>query len=210
MFVKQLTLIAGCSFFPHYSNALLTRSPSSLSFVQYQQKLWNIESARHSLSPEIDIGIDIPEEKEQKSISTKMPQHPTNNAVNRILSTTEMVLDHMHKDYDPNDFENENTFAPWNNANADSDSDGVYANSYVDLGRIDTVGFDYDYTLVTYTTALQELIYDMALIRLVRDKQYPSEMLEKGIMEFDPKFSIRGEFPQFTLLYDSTAVKFLF
>jgi HAD superfamily 5'-nucleotidase-like hydrolase len=103
-----------------------------------------------------------------------------------------MILDHMHKDYDPNDFENENTFAPWNNANADSDSDGVYANSYVDLGRIDTVGFDYDYTLVTYTTALQELIYDMALIRLVRDKQYPSEMLEKGIMEFDPKFSIRG------------------
>ena len=39
----------------------------------------------------------------------------------------------------------------------------VFANSYVDLGKVDTVGFDYDYTLVTYTEELLELIYDMAL-----------------------------------------------
>lgn len=53
------------------------------------------------------------------------------------------------------------------------------------------VGFDFDYTLVTYTEELLELIYDMALKRLVSDRQYPTEMLEAGL-HFDPFFSIRG------------------
>jgi hypothetical protein len=46
-------------------------------------------------------------------------------------------------------------------------------------------------TLVTYTTDLLELIYDMALKRLVNDRQYPLEMLEIGL-KFDPYFSVRG------------------
>jgi hypothetical protein len=68
----------------------------------------------------------------------------------------------------------------------------VYANSYVDLGKVDTVGFDFDYTLVTYTTELLSLIYDMSLKRLVEEKEYPREMLSAGL-KFDPFFSIRGE-----------------
>lgn len=72
------------------------------------------------------------------------------------------------------------------------EQESVYANSYVDLGKVDTVGFDYDYTLVTYTKELLELIYDMSLKRLVEEKEYPREMLEVG-MKFDPFFSIRGE-----------------
>lgn len=72
------------------------------------------------------------------------------------------------------------------------EQESVYANSYVDLGKVDTVGFDYDYTLVTYTQQLLELIYDMALKRLVEEKEYPREMLESGL-RFDPFFSIRGE-----------------
>eukprot|EP01082_Thalassiosira_pseudonana_P009026 g8125.t1 g8125 contig27:241718-243970(+) len=71
------------------------------------------------------------------------------------------------------------------------EQESVYANSYVDLGKVDTVGFDYDYTLVTYTQQLLELIYDMALKRLVEEKEYPREMLESGL-RFDPFFSIRG------------------
>lgn len=67
----------------------------------------------------------------------------------------------------------------------------VYANNYVDLSKIDTVGFDFDYTLVTYSEELLELIYDMALNRLVSSRQYPTEMLSSGL-KFDPFFSIRG------------------
>jgi hypothetical protein len=36
-----------------------------------------------------------------------------------------------------------------------------------------------------------ELIYDMALRKLVSDRQYPMEMLDAG-MKYDPFFSIRG------------------
>lgn len=73
------------------------------------------------------------------------------------------------------------------------EQESVYANSYVDLSKVSTIGFDYDYTLVTYTQELLELIYDMALKRLVIEKEYPREMLESGL-KFDPFFSIRGEF----------------
>ena len=68
----------------------------------------------------------------------------------------------------------------------------MYANSYVDLGKVDTVGFDFDYTLVTYTNELLSLIYDMSLKRLVQEKEYPREMLTAGL-KFDPFFSIRGK-----------------
>mmetsp|Transcript_20633 Transcript_20633/g.48954 ORF Transcript_20633/g.48954 Transcript_20633/m.48954 type:complete len:705 (-) Transcript_20633:88-2202(-) len=67
----------------------------------------------------------------------------------------------------------------------------IYANTYVDFGKVDTIGFDYDYTLVTYTTELLELLYDMALRRLVNDRHYPLEMLSAG-MVYDPFFSVRG------------------
>jgi len=62
---------------------------------------------------------------------------------------------------------------------------------YVDLGKIDVVGFDFDYTLVTYKDELLELIYDMALKRLVSERQYPIELTQAGL-SFDPYFSVRG------------------
>jgi phosphoglycolate phosphatase-like HAD superfamily hydrolase len=68
----------------------------------------------------------------------------------------------------------------------------IYANTYVDLGKINVIGFDFDYTLVTYTEQLLELIYDMALRRLVEGRQYPGEMLRSNKLKFDPLFSIRG------------------
>ena len=54
-----------------------------------------------------------------------------------------------------------------------------------------SIGFDFDYTLVTYTDELLELIYEKALARLVTDRQYPTEMLQTGL-KYDPCFSIRG------------------
>lgn len=55
-----------------------------------------------------------------------------------------------------------------------------------------SVGFDFDYTLVTYTDELLELIYEKALARLITDRQYPTEMAESGLLKYDPLFSIRG------------------
>lgn len=53
------------------------------------------------------------------------------------------------------------------------------------------IGFDFDYTLVTYRDALLELIYQRALERLISDRHYPNEMLSAGLA-YDPFFSIRG------------------
>ncbi|KAL7460989.1 hypothetical protein ACHAXS_001425, partial [Conticribra weissflogii] len=152
---------------------------------------------------------------------TTLPRHPTNDEVNDILEQTEQALRAMQErilflsqfdgngDDDDGDGgkskaaagagtragpqrarehaqEEEDELFP-----LEVEQESVYANSYVDLGKVDTVGFDYDYTLVTYTKELLELIYDMALKRLVEEKEYPREMLEVG-MKFDPFFSIRG------------------
>lgn len=65
------------------------------------------------------------------------------------------------------------------------------ANNYADLGKIDIVGFDYDYTLVTYKEELLSVIYQHALNKLVTGRQYPVEMLDAGL-KYDPFFSIRG------------------
>jgi len=130
---------------------------------------------------------------EKQELMTTLPRHDDNYAVNDILSKTEMVLQKMQINGETTSgIVNEDSSDAVNGYDIDSRRDCVFANSYVDLGRVDTVGFDYDYTLVTYTTDLQELIYDMALNRLVRDKQYPSDLLDEGVMKFDPQFSIRG------------------
>lgn len=123
---------------------------------------------------------------EDSDFLTTLPRH-SHEGVNRILESTEGTLRRMHKS-SPSIADNILTMD-------DSVSGGahetVFANSYVDMANIDIVGFDYDYTLVTYTNELLNLIYEMALKRLVEDRQYPLEMLD-GNMQFDPRFSIRG------------------
>ncbi|EJK46700.1 hypothetical protein THAOC_34618 [Thalassiosira oceanica] len=131
---------------------------------------------------------------------TTLPRHTLNEEVNVVLAKTEIAIRNMQ--------ENELFLASQKSSSAGVDpeaneyrdceeipleveKESVYANSYIDLGKVDTVGFDYDYTLVTYTEELLELIYDMALKRLVDEKEYPREMLESGL-KFDPRFSIRG------------------
>ena len=147
-----------------------------------------------------------------------LPRHPDNDEVNRVLSNSESVLqgllalstrvqDQMNEEESlltdnasptPSKEDSEGRgFVVNPNVEEDGEEsaraapDRVFANSYVDLGRVDTVGFDYDYTLVTYRKELLELIYDMSLRRLVRDKCYPAEMESAGL-KFDPGFSIRG------------------
>ena len=152
------------------------------------------------------------------SSMTTLPRHPTNDDANEILTQTEEALRGMqdrillvNADTDDDDDDAIISSSSDNNNNNDQgyyepillddqsemiptdiEKESVYANSYVDLGKVNTVGFDYDYTLVTYTESLLELIYDMALKRLVEEKEYPREMMECGL-KFDPFFSIRGE-----------------
>jgi hypothetical protein len=109
--------------------------------------------------------------------------------VNQILVETEELLQKMHKHSKDVDAKMVKRSMTPTSANYDS----IYSNTYVDLGKVDTVGFDYDYTLVHYTDELLELLYDMALTRLVNDRYYPADMLTAGL-KYDPFFSIRGEF----------------
>ena len=129
---------------------------------------------------------------------TILPRHPSNNEANAILTRAELALQTMQTQIIHDAQVNERTVpnplhSGFDVELYDIEQEAVYANSYVDMGAVDTVGFDYDYTLVTYTETLLELIYDMALRRLVEEKEYPREMLEVGL-KFDPSFSIRGKY----------------
>lgn len=115
-----------------------------------------------------------------------LPRH-SHAGVNSILEQTESILRKLHL-HSKQISSNKHVSAAKDVA---LQHEVVYANSYVDLGKIDIIGFDFDYTLVTYTEELLHLIYDMALKRLVSDRQYPMEMLESNL-KFDPYFSIRG------------------
>jgi len=117
-----------------------------------------------------------------------LPRH-SHYGVNEILVKTESTLKALHKHAE---IIESTRLITMQDDNTGPCHEKVFANSYVDLGKVDTVGFDYDYTLVTYTEELLELIYDMALNRLVHDRQYPLEMLHSGL-KFNPRFSIRGD-----------------
>mmetsp|Transcript_7910 Transcript_7910/g.19089 ORF Transcript_7910/g.19089 Transcript_7910/m.19089 type:complete len:414 (-) Transcript_7910:679-1920(-) len=116
----------------------------------------------------------------------EFPTHP-NEAVSRTLKETEDLIRRMHKHSKNVDRRNLSRSTKMTG----SEDEIIHANTYCDFGKIQYVGFDYDYTLVTYTEELLELIYDMALKRLVNDRHYPLEMLDAGLA-FDPYFSIRG------------------
>ena len=109
--------------------------------------------------------------------------------MNDVLVETEELIKKMHRHSRKIDPTTKNR----NGGPSRGHDDAIFANTYVDLGKVDAVGFDYDYTLVTYTEELLELIYDMALKRMVHERQYPLEMLDAGL-SFDPFFSIRGTF----------------
>mmetsp|Transcript_20985 Transcript_20985/g.34688 ORF Transcript_20985/g.34688 Transcript_20985/m.34688 type:complete len:606 (+) Transcript_20985:102-1919(+) len=124
----------------------------------------------------------------------KLPTH-SNESVEAILRLSEQSLKGLHEHSLKLSEQTTDSGAAYSMGESDLTGGGheiVFANSYVDLGKVDIIGFDYDYTLLTYKEELLDLIYDMALKRLVRDRQYPEEMLQDETMKFDPRFSIRG------------------
>ncbi|XP_036389009.1 5'-nucleotidase domain-containing protein 2 isoform X2 [Megalops cyprinoides] len=65
----------------------------------------------------------------------------------------------------------------------------IYANNEVSLAEVDIYGFDYDYTLALYSSALDAMIYNTARDFLVEHYKYPH-----GIKKYDyiPNFAARG------------------
>ena len=47
------------------------------------------------------------------------------------------------------------------------DEQAIFANNELGMRHIDVFGFDYDYTLASYSTALHFLIYDLAVKELI-------------------------------------------
>ena len=45
--------------------------------------------------------------------------------------------------------------------------EAIYANNEMSLSDIEVIGFDYDYTLATYTPALHELLFDLGQKALI-------------------------------------------
>lgn len=132
--------------------------------------------------------------------SIHLPRHPTHEGVNELLERAEQLLASVYES---------STIATTSSTTTTSDCsipqgksnnfckhffqlEKVFANSYVDLSKIEMIGFDFDYTLVTYTNDLLSTIYDQALQRLVQEKQYPVRLQETLTGKFDPFFSIRG------------------
>jgi hypothetical protein len=119
------------------------------------------------------------------SRATTLPRHESNDRVNKILKNSETHLRSLYHDAAQQQFFHQSS-PPLQRKHH------LITNTYVDMGVITSIGFDYDYTLMTYTNEFLSLLYDNALSILVRDKRYPNEMLEELKGKFDPSFSIKG------------------
>lgn len=65
----------------------------------------------------------------------------------------------------------------------------VFCNREIRMDRVKVIGFDYDYTLASYKSTLQRLVYEQARQHLVERQHYPAELAERS---YDPSFAIRG------------------
>ncbi|XP_025079315.1 5'-nucleotidase domain-containing protein 2-like [Pomacea canaliculata] len=71
----------------------------------------------------------------------------------------------------------------------DVNPEAIYANNEMSLADIEVYGFDYDYTLATYTPALHKLIFDLGKQALVSKLKYPAGILN---FQYDEHFAVRG------------------
>ena len=64
----------------------------------------------------------------------------------------------------------------------------IFVNNAMDLSKVDVMGFDYDYTLVSYTRNMERLIFEMGRDYLIDQCGYPPELRK---VEYDGDFAIR-------------------
>lgn len=66
----------------------------------------------------------------------------------------------------------------------------IFVNRTLNMNSIKMIGFDMDYTLVTYNVPeFEKLAYEIVKSKLIKDYGYPKEIQK---LEFDPDFIIRG------------------
>ena len=65
----------------------------------------------------------------------------------------------------------------------------IYCNNYLNFNGINVVGFDLDYTLVSYTEELQTLIYNLARGKLINMFGFPKDLQS---IQYDANFAVRG------------------
>ncbi|CAM9183100.1 unnamed protein product [Discosporangium mesarthrocarpum] len=65
----------------------------------------------------------------------------------------------------------------------------IFCNRELNMKQIRAIGFDMDYTLAQYYTAFDQLAFDGAKEKLVKDLGYPEEV---GEFTYDPKLFSRG------------------
>lgn len=70
-----------------------------------------------------------------------------------------------------------------------ADPRDVFVNGELDLRNLDAFGFDYDYTLASYSDDLLSFLFKSVIEYMVKIQRYPRELLEA---KYDHEFSIRG------------------
>ncbi|KAJ7365857.1 5'-nucleotidase domain-containing protein 3 [Desmophyllum pertusum] len=63
------------------------------------------------------------------------------------------------------------------------DEQAIFANNELGMRHIDVYGFDYDYTLASYSNTLHYLIYDLSVKELMSTFGYPRGLED---MKYDP------------------------
>ncbi|CAE7399410.1 unnamed protein product, partial [Symbiodinium sp. CCMP2592] len=131
------------------------------------------------LQPKVGMRVSSPE-------SLQLPRHPENDKANKVLAKAERLANEILSS--PPSLQKSRDRDVAGRVDA---QDRVYANTFVDLGSAKVIGFDYDYTLVSYKPAVLHLIYRLATEQLVSRLGYPRDMLN-DLPGYDAKFAIRG------------------
>lgn len=65
----------------------------------------------------------------------------------------------------------------------------VFCNREIRMDQVKVIGFDYDYTLASYKSTVQSLVYEQARQHLIEHQSYPAGLVSRS---YDPSFAIRG------------------
>lgn len=74
------------------------------------------------------------------------------------------------------------------NSNEEPQND-VFANNEVSFRDINFFGFNFNYTLASYSDDLHDVIYKLSVEKLIEEKSYPCELSK---LKYDSSFTIRG------------------
>jgi len=123
---------------------------------------------------------------EYRSLLTKLKRNE-NNLRNELYQFKNPNLNFIHSDCEglPPDLFQQKNLSSLKYISPST----VFANKEVNMNKIDTYGFDYDYTLAQYSRVLAPHLYHMILTNLVKLKHYPKLILN---CKFNPKFAVRG------------------